>query len=104
MVTLFFFIFEPPQLLDFTDEPFNQGGISRELNCFYFSHKVPVMVIVAVIVTKDASVVRRTASQVDVNGRSLLRHRLILLQVGSLASWLFTTNDPAYRPAGRTND
>jgi len=53
MVTLFFFIFEPPQLLDFADEPFNQGGISRRLN-----------------------------------GRSLLRHRQIVPQMGFTASWL----------------
>jgi hypothetical protein len=67
MVTLFFFIFEPPQLLDFADEPFNQGGISRKFKSLYLSHKVPVMVIVAVIVAKHASVIRRTPPQVDVS-------------------------------------
>jgi hypothetical protein len=75
MVTLLFFIFESPQLMDFADESLSQRGVSRKFDCLYFSHKVPVMVIVAVIVAKHASVIRGTSSQVYVSktvGNNLL--------------------------------
>ena len=58
MVTLFFFIFEPPQLVHFLDESLNQRGVGRKLDGLYLSHKVPMVVIVAVIVAKHAPVVR----------------------------------------------
>jgi hypothetical protein len=65
-VTLFFFIFDPPQFMDFTDESLNEGGVSRKFDCLDLSHKVPVVVIMAVIVAKHAPVIRGTPSQVDV--------------------------------------
>jgi hypothetical protein len=66
IVALFFFIFDPPQFMDFTDESLNQGGVSRKFDCLDLSHKVPVVVIMAVIVAKHAPVNRGTTSQVDV--------------------------------------
>jgi hypothetical protein len=75
MVTLLFFIFESPQLVDFADESLSQCGVSRKFDCLYFSHKVAVVLIVAVIVAKHASVIRGTSSQVYVGktvGNNLL--------------------------------
>src|SRR5271156_5967102 len=67
MVTLFFFIFEPPQLVHFFDKSLNQRGVGRKFDDLYLSHEVAVMVIVAVIVAKDAPVVRGISFQVDVS-------------------------------------
>jgi hypothetical protein len=66
-MALLFLIFEPPQLMDFTDESLNHGGVSREFDCLYLSHKVAVVVMVAVIVAKNPPIVRGTSSQVDVS-------------------------------------
>lgn len=52
--------------MDFADEPLNQRGVSRKFDCLYLSHKVAVVVIVAVIVAKHASVIRGISSQVYV--------------------------------------
>jgi hypothetical protein len=82
MVTLLFFIFESPQLMDFADESLSQRGVSREFDCLYFSHEVPVVVIVTVIVAKHASVIRGTSSQVYVSktvGNNLLNFKPNLL-------------------------
>jgi hypothetical protein len=51
----------------FVDESFNEGDIGRKFDRFYFSHKVPVMIIVAVVVTKNTSIIHGTPSQVDVS-------------------------------------
>jgi hypothetical protein len=61
--------------VDFVDESLSQRGVSRKFDYLNLSHKVPVVVIVAVIVAKHAPVVRRTSSQVDVSktlGNNLL--------------------------------
>jgi hypothetical protein len=61
--------------MDFADESLSQRGVSRKFDCLYFSHKVAVVVIVAVIVAKHASVIRGTSSQVYVSktvGNNLL--------------------------------
>ena len=50
----------------FADESFDESDIGRKFDCFYFSHEVPVVIIVAVVVTQHTSVVRRIPSQVGV--------------------------------------
>ena len=70
--------------MDFTDESLNEGGVSRKFDCLDLSHKVPVVVIMAVIVAKHAPVIRGTPSQVDVceivgNDFSIFEPDLLLL-------------------------
>jgi hypothetical protein len=43
-----------------------ESGIGRKFDCLYFSHEVPVVIIVAVVVAQHTSVVAGTPSQVDV--------------------------------------
>src|ERR1700722_7752134 len=88
MVTLLFFIFESPQLMAFADESLSQRGGSRKFDCLYFSHKVPVVVIVAVIVAKHASVIRGTSSQVYVSKT-----------VGKQITFLYTNKPCSFRRA-----
>jgi hypothetical protein len=57
------------------DESLSQRGVSRKFDYLNLSHKVPVVVIVAVIVARHTPVVRGTSSQVDVSktvGNNLL--------------------------------
>jgi hypothetical protein len=53
--------------MDFTDESLSERGVSRKFECLYLSHKVPVVVIMPVVITKYAPVVHGTSSQVDVS-------------------------------------
>jgi hypothetical protein len=50
----------------FADESFDESDIGRKFDCFYFSHEVPVVIIVAVVVAQHTSVVPGTSPQVDV--------------------------------------
>lgn len=50
----------------FADESLGQGSIGRKFDCFHDSHKMPVMIIVAVVIAKHAAVVRCAPSQIDV--------------------------------------
>jgi len=50
----------------FADESFDESSIGRKFDCFYFPHEVPVVIIVAVVVTQHPSVVPRTLSQIYV--------------------------------------
>jgi hypothetical protein len=64
--TLFFLILDPPELMYFADETFNQSSICCKFHCLYFSHKMPVMIAMAVVITQHPSVVDETPSRVDV--------------------------------------
>lgn len=48
------------------DESFDQSGICCELDCLYNSHKVPMVVIVAVVIAKYATIIHGTAFKVDI--------------------------------------
>jgi hypothetical protein len=50
----------------FGDESFNESDIGRKFDCFYLSHEVPVVMIVAVVIAQHATVVHGTPSQIDV--------------------------------------
>jgi hypothetical protein len=50
----------------FADESFDESDIGRKFDCFYFSHEVSVVIIVAVVVAQHTSVISGTSSQVDV--------------------------------------
>jgi hypothetical protein len=52
--------------MDFADETFNKSGKGCKFDCLYFSHKVPVVIIVAIVVTQHPSVVDETPSRVDI--------------------------------------
>ena len=49
------------------DESFNQVGIGCKFDCLYVPHKVPVVMIVAVVIAKHAPIVCRAPPQVDVS-------------------------------------
>jgi len=68
----------------FADESFDESDIGRKLDCFYFSHEVSLVIIVAVVVAQHTSVVRQRPSQVDVceivgNDFSIFEPDLLLL-------------------------
>jgi hypothetical protein len=49
--------------MHFIYESLNQAGVSRKFDCLDLAHKVPVVVIMAVIVAKHAPVICGTASE-----------------------------------------
>jgi len=66
MAFVTFFIFFPPKLPDLIVELRGQCLVPGELERFLRSHKVPVMVIVAVVVPEHAPVIYCADSRVDV--------------------------------------
>ena len=48
------------------DESLHESRIRRELDGLYLPHNVPMVILVAVVISEHTTVVHRTASQVDV--------------------------------------
>lgn len=66
------FIFLPPELLDFRIEPRGQRFVAYEFERFLPAHKMPVMLAVAIVVTKYSAVIYSADAGVDV-GKTVLR-------------------------------
>jgi hypothetical protein len=56
------FIFGTPEILDFFLKTTYERFIARELYFFNFSHKMPVVIVMTIVVTKHAPVIHATSA------------------------------------------
>ena len=66
MLTLSFFIFSSPEFVCFRNELIGQGRVGGESHGFYSSHEMPVVIVVAVVVSEHPAIVDWATVQVDV--------------------------------------
>jgi hypothetical protein len=60
------FIFGPPEILDFLLKAIYKCFIARKLYFFNFSHKMPVVIVMTIVVTKHAPVIKATSAWIYV--------------------------------------
>jgi len=60
------FIFGPPEIFDFFLKTIYERFIARELYFFNFSHKMPVVIVMTIVVTKHAPVIKATSAWIYV--------------------------------------
>jgi hypothetical protein len=61
---MFLFIFGPPEILDFFLKTIYERFIAREQYFFNFSHKMPVVIVMTIVVTKNAPVIKATSARI----------------------------------------
>jgi hypothetical protein len=55
-VIFVFLIFNPPEFVDFPDEPFQLSRVRRVLDGFNLAHEMPVVKAVAVVVSQNPAI------------------------------------------------
>ena len=74
---MFLFIFGPPEILDFFLKTIYERFIARELYFFNFSHKMPVVIVMTIVITKHSSVINATSTWVYVC-KTVLHHLTLI--------------------------
>jgi hypothetical protein len=59
-------IFDPPKIVDFPNKPVSECCVGGEVHLFNLSHEMPVVIIVAVVVSQNPAVVYRATPEVDI--------------------------------------
>jgi hypothetical protein len=79
------FIFGPPEILDFFLKTIYECFIAREQYFFNFSHRMPVVIVMTIVVAKNAPVIKATNAWIYI-GKTIFHNLAPTYQTSSLST------------------